>query len=1038
MGSKELLGNPGFEAGTTTGWATQAAGMEITGQENACTGKYALKITNRTADYGTAFQNVANSLKEYGAGKYRISAQVKLTKALENGSVCKPMLVLKYRDGAGDHYAKTERIEINADTYTKLEAEVDVAWEGSLEYAQLYVQSGNGKECLADLYVDDFSLVSLSASVEEMLTNPGFETGDTTNWSKQYADIAIDTANPHTGSYALKITNRTQDWSTAVQNVASVLNACGPGKYKISAWVKLAGTLPEGSVCKPMLVIKYNNGKDVYAQTGRVAISADRYTKLEAEVDMTWSGMLASAQMYVQTGTGGKDCLADLYVDDFSLVNISKEEVNEPSVDNLAAGKTVTASSTQEGYNPAKIVDGNKATSGWQHWASDVSQGPQWIEIDFGKNVTFNRVEMYLHDNYTQKGYEVQYLDGGTWKNCFGKVTDNTEPHNTYTFKKVKTSKLRVYVTEGNVLQSGVGGGENVARISEVEVYYDQNLALGATVTASSTQEGYAPTVIVDGRGEQSTEGWKHWASDVSKGPQWIQMDFGKEISFKRVEVYFKAGYEQKSYEIQYWNGTDWVNCLPKIENNTEDYRIHNFDEVTSSKLRIYVTEGNVQQDGTGGGENVARIAQVEVYATNGIYIDRTEYPEAIPQSIENRSKDTTVGAIRWDVWGSTEKPLDEGSQTERVLSPNKYHFRLPWYAQVTGENSAHIPQYTQEIVDQEIHYAKEAGIDYWAFVMYRDRSAEGRQALDLARNLYLSSQYRNEVKWCAVLGASDFPASEYPWLVEQFKEENYQKVQNGRPLVYVYSTNAVIVSKLRSLCEERGITQPYVVVMGANAKTMKLMQADALSAYTSYGANGSPYSSVMATDQSNWNLWKSYGAQVVPIVSTGWDPRPRIDDPVTWTTYGSEQWAETATPKEIADNLNSAVEWNKNNQDASFANTVIMYAWNELDEGGWIMPTYGSDGKADTGRLDAIKQVLRPGSEEKPENPGEEDPKPEKPADPSKPEVPEKPDDHIDSPKTGDKDIRLAMAWTILLSMCILAVGRKRYQQNKRRESFE
>ena len=58
---------------------------------------------------------------------------------------------------------------------------------------------------------------------------------------------------------------------------------------------------------------------------------------------------------------------------------------------------------------------------------------------------------------------------------------------------------------------------------------------------------------------------------------------------------------------------------------------------------------------------------------------------------------------------------------------------------------------------------------------------------------------------------------------------------------------------------------------------------------------------------------------------------------------------------KSITDKITSALEWNKSNSDAGKANAVIIYAWNEFDEGGWICPTI-SEG---TNRLDAIRAAL-------------------------------------------------------------------------------
>jgi hypothetical protein len=36
-------------------------------------------------------------------------------------------------------------------------------------------------------------------------------------------------------------------------------------------------------------------------------------------------------------------------------------------------------------------------------------------------------------------------------------------------------------------------------------------------------------------------------------------------------------------------------------------------------------------------------------------------------------------------------------------------------------------------------------------------------------------------------------------------------------------------------------------------------------------------------------------------------------------------------------------------------ANALIIYAWNEHDEGGWLMPTLGVDGRANEERMKAV-----------------------------------------------------------------------------------
>ena len=41
-------------------------------------------------------------------------------------------------------------------------------------------------------------------------------------------------------------------------------------------------------------------------------------------------------------------------------------------------------------------------------------------------------------------------------------------------------------------------------------------------------------------------------------------------------------------------------------------------------------------------------------------------------------------------------------------------------------------------------------------------------------------------------------------------------------------------------------------------------------------------------------------------------------------------------------------------------SSAVIICGWNENDEGGWLLPTLGADGKPDEARIDALGEILR------------------------------------------------------------------------------
>jgi hypothetical protein len=104
-------------------------------------------------------------------------------------------------------------------------------------------------------------------------------------------------------------------------------------------------------------------------------------------------------------------------------------------------------------------------------------------------------------------------------------------------------------------------------------------------------------------------------------------------------------------------------------------------------------------------------------------------------------------------------------------------------------------------------------------------------------------------------------------------------------------------------------------------------------------------------------------GAKVVPLVTAGWDRRPRVMNPVSWETPPRrsdemDYYYASPSPRELAAHLQRALSWCARHRGAAEANAILIYAWNELDEGGWLVPSLGPD--PGTGRLDAIRSALR------------------------------------------------------------------------------
>jgi len=347
------------------------------------------------------------------------------------------------------------------------------------------------------------------------------------------------------------------------------------------------------------------------------------------------------------------------------------------------------------------------------------------------------------------------------------------------------------------------------------------------------------------------------------------------------------------------------------------------------------------------------------------------------------RNDRTAIGSIRWDAWinknvsWGDDKTLTIGAQMVRNLSPTQYHFRMPYFGKVIDKDTIELPDYTQEIFDQEQLYAHEAGIDYWCYCWY-----DG--AMAAARKFHATSKYRNLVKMSRMINERDMlDANE---IIEHLKMGFWQMADNNRPLFFVHAMGGnppkkESVEAFRKTIQSAGYGNPYILGMttfGISTTIIRNTGMDGVSAYAVSLGNCSPYSELAKRAATYWDDYKASGVDVVPCVTTGWDRRPRIDNPVSWEgiTNDKNDWTETATPQEIAEHLKSALEWNAANSIHTPFNSVMIYAWNEHDEGGWLCPTiidderdglselnYDGTNKPDTRRLEAIQQVLKPNS---------------------------------------------------------------------------
>jgi hypothetical protein len=110
---------------------------------------------------------------------------------------------------------------------------------------------------------------------------------------------------------------------------------------------------------------------------------------------------------------------------------------------NLALGKKAKAPSELScDYSAGKAVDDDSTT----RWSATAGTGnAQWLEIDFGTDVTFDKTITRGYKGFLTK-YKVQYRDGSKWIDAI-KEKDMAASPEVDIFKPVTAGKIRLYFT---------------------------------------------------------------------------------------------------------------------------------------------------------------------------------------------------------------------------------------------------------------------------------------------------------------------------------------------------------------------------------------------------------------------------------------------------------------------------------------------------------------------------------------------------------------------------------------------------------------
>lgn len=287
----------------------------------------------------------------------------------------------------------------------------------------------------------------------------------------------------------------------------------------------------------------------------------------------------------------------------------------------------IAASSTAPGTSIAKLNDGNY----WYHlhppnrWvAAESPSASDEVIVDFGTKRPLDTVKLFFLDDGTKivppASFTVETWDGQRWQSIPEEKRSPAQPTgrraNVVRFPQRETAKLRVVFRHAKSGRTG---------LTELEAWGPATLPIAPVppppgnlafnpggkpfpkASASFTSRYDKVEQANDGITSFGPSPHNRWTSYESpNATDWLQIDFGEEKTFSRVELalYDDRGGVQApmSYTVQYWDGSAWRDVAEATKRPEApaggQWNEVRFRPVKSAKVRVVFTHRGRSRSG--------------------------------------------------------------------------------------------------------------------------------------------------------------------------------------------------------------------------------------------------------------------------------------------------------------------------------------------------------------------------------------------------------------------------------------------------------
>jgi hypothetical protein len=263
-----------------------------------------------------------------------------------------------------------------------------------------------------------------------------------------------------------------------------------------------------------------------------------------------------------------------------------------------------------------------------------------------------------------------------------------------------------------------------------------------------------------------------------------------------------------------------------------------------------------------------------------------------------------------------------------------------------------------QELMERQIDLAAENGISFFSFCWYWHNDKGAINIAEIEKDskhspmqMFMKATNNSKMEFSLlianhtgfeIIGYEAWKQAADYWITI-FKHPSYLKI-NGKPFITIFVPQGANPRGLAYL-QEAALKAGFPGVEVACNWSGKLEDGFTIRTHYNilpgYGkpSEKHPYSELVEGNIKEW-----YGTPeqpYIPVLTSGWDRRPwEAPDGYTGGVIETSWYFDGRTPAEFGKFLQKMVDWiEQHPEQTTKEKLALIYAWNEIGEGGWLVP---------------------------------------------------------------------------------------------------